>query len=128
MLPKKLKILVAEDGKVNVMVVTDLLKSLGLEATYVGDGVEALEELKKSQYDIVLMDCHMPIMDGFEAATKIQEINEIKRPYIIALTASAMQKDIDKCYASGMDYFLSKPVSKNTLLRALSEYQLNRKR
>ena len=75
--------------------------------------------LEGHPFDVILMDCHMPVMDGFEATTKIIEKYKTNRPQIIALTASSMKADRDKCTETGMDSFLSKPVDLPTLESAL---------
>ncbi|WP_367872086.1 response regulator [Luteolibacter sp. Populi] len=115
-----LRILLAEDNPVNQKVALLQLRNLGYEADLAGDGAEALEMLGRIPYDVILMDCQMPVMDGF-AATR-----EIRRSYphpvrIIAMTANAMQGDRERCLEAGMDAFLSKPVRAADLGRALQE-------
>jgi CheY-like chemotaxis protein len=125
------RILLAEDNAVNQKVALAMLKKLGCAADTVGDGVEVLEMLQKIPYKLIFMDCHMPEMDGFEA-TRIIRKREFdsgqacpwEAPvYIIALTASAMQGDREKCLAVGMDDFVSKPVRLSALRTALERWQ-----
>ncbi|MGB3208884.1 MAG: CHASE2 domain-containing protein [Crinalium sp.] len=119
----QVKILLAEDNKVNQKVALNQLKNLGYKADVANNGQEVLEHLVKQDYDLVLMDCQMPILDGYEATEEIrrQEGNN-KHTIIIALTASAMKEDLDKCITSGMDDFLSKPVRKEALLEKLEHW------
>lgn len=112
--PESLKILVAEDNKVNCKVIQGFLMKLNLKADYAHDGVEVLESPIET-YDLIFMDCHMPRVDGFEATRKIIAKYGNKRPLIIALTASAMKEDQEKCFLAGMDYFLEKPLRMKAL-------------
>lgn len=118
---KEIKILCVDDNMVNQKIIQSFLKKLGLVAQYVSNGKEALNALDKEYFDVVLMDCHMPTMDGFVATDKIIKKFGSKRPYIVALTASTMKEDIDKCYESGMDLFLSKPLKVENLQSTLEE-------
>ena len=118
------KLLLAEDNPVNQEVARGILKIEGYEVTVVNSGVEALDAYSKSNFDLVLMDCHMPEMDGFEATRKMREIEKhanLKRIPIIALTANAMQQDRDECLNAGMDDHLSKPYSR-LQMRAMLEH------
>jgi two-component system, sensor histidine kinase and response regulator len=128
------RILLAEDNAVNQKVALAMLKKIGCSADSVGDGVEVLEMLQKIPYKLIFMDCHMPEMDGFET-TRIIRKRELdpgqtcpwEAPvYIIALTASAMQGDREKCLAVGMDDFVSKPVRLVALRAALERWQASR--
>jgi CheY-like chemotaxis protein len=117
------KILLAEDNKVNQKVALNQLKNLGYAADIANNGQEVLEQLDKQNYDLVLMDCQMPILDGYEATEEIRRLEgKNKHTIIIALTASAMTEDLDKCIASGMDDFLSKPLRKEALLEKLNHW------
>jgi PAS domain S-box-containing protein len=120
-----LRILVAEDNAVNSQVVLAILNHLGYSAETVVNGSEAVETLKAGQYDLVLMDCQMPEMDGYEATGLIRDpttgaLNP--RIPIVALTASAMTGDREKCIAAGMDDYLSKPIRPDSLRRILGKW------
>jgi CheY-like chemotaxis protein len=120
----KLKILLAEDSPINQKVAINQLNSLGLKLDVVANGQEALDLLEKIPYDIILMDCQMPILDGYSASRQIREREAqmgylSKRIVIIAITANAMSEDRERCFDSGMDDFLSKPVRKEDLAKKL---------
>ncbi|CBN55882.1 MULTISPECIES: response regulator [Kamptonema] len=118
----QLRILLAEDNLVNQKVATHLLERIGYRADIAGNGLEALEALRKQFYDVVLMDVQMPQMDGLEATRRIcQEWPEQLRPRIIAMTANAMQGDREKCLAAGMNDYITKPVRREELANALSK-------
>jgi CheY-like chemotaxis protein len=102
-------ILIAEDNPTNRLVVLSQLKKLGYGAKAVKDGSEAVQALRAGDYDLVLMDCEMPVMDGYEATRQIRQSLHSDIP-IIALTASAMQSDRERCMKEGMSDYLAKPV------------------
>ncbi len=109
------RLLLAEDNAVNQQVALAILKIEGYQVTVAKNGVEAVEAYGKSSFDAILMDCHMPEMDGFEATRNIRQIQKqdsLKRIPIIALTANAMQQDRDECLNAGMDDHLSKPYTR----------------
>lgn len=116
------KILVVEDNKVNQQVLMIMLDYLNLKADIANDGVEALEAVQKSHYDLILMDWQMPRMDGLEATRNIRAIQGLVQPAIIAVTANAMSGDIEKCIEAGMDDYLSKPVEKDKLEQAIRRW------
>lgn len=120
-----LKVIVAEDNRTNQLVIGGLLKKFGIVPTLVGNGVELLDRLEMSHFDVILMDCHMPEMDGFEATERIVG-TKTERPYIIALTASALPEDRERCLSSGMDEFLAKPVRQVDLAQALERAERKR--
>jgi len=119
-----LRVLLAEDNALNQKVAMHLLERLGVSADVVGTGVEALTALsRRPPYDLVLMDCQMPEMDGFEAVARIRAQEEGgKRIPIIALTANAMRGDRERCLAAGMDDYLAKPLRPEELERALAKW------
>ena len=101
--------LVAEDHSVNRKVIVGLLARLGVTPTVVGDGAQALDAVRTSRFDLVLMDVMMPVMDGLEATRRIRaEVGDA--PRIVALTANATAEDAATCRDAGMDGFLPKPV------------------
>jgi len=115
---RKERILVADDNAVNQKVCLAQLLKLGYAAEAAGNGLEVLQSLEKIPYEIILMDCHMPELDGYEATRRIR-INESRPIYIIALTANAMEGDREECLACGMDDYVSKPVRVDALAAAL---------
>ncbi|MBG1240142.1 PAS domain S-box protein [Nostoc sp. NZL] len=117
-----LRILLAEDTVVNQKVALLMLQKMGYGADVVTNGVEVLKALQKQPYDLVLMDIHMPEMDGLEATRRICQEWEVGfRPHIIAITANAMQGDREVCLAAGMDDYISKPIHLHELAQALSK-------
>ncbi len=122
-----LKILMAEDNTVNQMVAKKLLKKLGYRMDVVTNGFEAVDAVMNCQYDIVLMDQHMPEMDGVEATIEIRKkLGDDKIPRIYALTASAFKEDRDRCLNAGMDGFLTKPINLSDIVLSLNECGQNR--
>jgi signal transduction histidine kinase/CheY-like chemotaxis protein len=113
------KILVAEDNPVNQKLVTEVLRIFGCEMTLVENGKEAVMMYEKNQYDMILMDCQMPEMDGFQATKLIRSMErdagEDEGVVIVALTANARKEDKDRCLACGMNDYLSKPFTMNQL-------------
>ena len=106
-----LRILLAEDNTTNQKLALRLLERLGYRAEVAANGLEVLEALHRQEYDVVLMDVQMPEMDGLEATRRIRlELPERRQPYIIAMTANAMQGDREICLAAGMDEYVSKPI------------------
>lgn len=117
--PRVRKVLLAEDNPVNVEVAKAMLDSLGLKVHIARNGEEALQAARADNYDIVLMDCQMPVMDGFAATAEIRRHEQASgRPRtlpIIAITANALQGDREACLAAGMDDYLSKPFTQQQL-------------
>ena len=117
-----LKILIAEDNLVNQQLAIQFLQRMGYRADVVGNGQEALQALARQSYDVVLMDVQMPEMDGLSATRAICDRYSVaERPYIIAMTANAMQGDRDRCLAAGMNDYVSKPIHVPQLVDALSK-------
>ena len=114
-----LRLLVAEDNRINQKVILSMLERLGYTADLVTSGAEALVAVREHSYDVVLMDVQMPDMDGIEATRRIRQRGELSQPHIIALTARAMTGEREACLAAGMDEFLTKPVSLSALRAAL---------
>lgn len=121
--PETVKILVAEDNLINQAVILNQLQMLGYEPDCVANGIEALELLIQQEYDLVLMDCQMPMMDGYTATRKLRHREGNQRhTVVIALTANAMQEDREKCLACGMDDYLSKPLEQDDLARVIQHW------
>ncbi len=115
-----MKILLVEDYVINQQVASMMLESLGYECEIAPNGVEALIALRRNRHDVVFMDVQMPIMDGFETTRLIwREWEPEERPYIIAMTASAMRGDRERCLNAGMDHYVAKPVRVDELKAAL---------
>ena len=122
--PNGTRILVAEDGKTNRMVAAEVLKRLGFTADIVFNGLEAVEAWEKKEYDIILMDCQMPEMDGYEATRKIRELETermLKPVQIIAMTASIMLEARELCIAAGMNDYTTKPIDQRSLYAAITK-------
>ncbi|MBX9721168.1 MAG: response regulator [Candidatus Obscuribacterales bacterium] len=111
------KVLLVEDNLVNQKVTMILLERLGLDVELANNGQEALKAYSRGDFSLILMDCHMPIMDGFEATVAIRKMGAQTGVYtpIIAVTALAMSGDRERCIASGMDDYLSKPINPQVL-------------
>ena len=117
------RVLVAEDNAVNQKLVAALLQRLGCDVDLAGDGREAVELARRRQYDLVLMDCQMPNMNGYEATEAIRATSELNRSVpVVAVTAGAMTGDREKCLASGMNDYLSKPIARPKLYQALERW------
>ena len=115
-----LRILLAEDNIVNQKVALQLLKRLGYRADVAGNGLEVLAALHRQSYDVVLMDVQMPELDGLSTTRRICQQWPSLRPWIIAMTANAMQGDREECLEAGMNDYVSKPIRLEQLVQTLS--------
>jgi signal transduction histidine kinase/DNA-binding response OmpR family regulator len=117
------RVLVADDNTTNRRVAQLALEGLGCSVELVSNGAEALAEVQRRTYDLVLMDCEMPVMDGFEAAGRIRALDaRLPRTPVVAMTARALSGDREKCLAAGMDDYLSKPVQLDALIDTLERW------
>ena len=116
-------ILLVEDNLVNQKVATAMIKKLGCDVTVANNGAEALKVIPDKPFDIILMDCQMPIMDGFEATRAIRQmVGEIRDIPIVAVTAHALKEDRQRCLDAGMDDYVAKPVRRDKLFAVLQNY------
>ena len=100
-----------------------MLEKLGFSAECTNNGQEAVDALKTKKYEIVFMDCQMPVKDGFEATREIRKIPDmVHQPSIIAMTAFAMNGDREKCINAGMDDYVSKPINQKALMKTLEKW------
>jgi PAS domain S-box-containing protein len=121
--PSRPRVLVAEDNPINRKVAQSMLEHLGYRPDVVVNGLEAVEACARSTYDAILMDCQMPVLDGLRATAWIrQREGQARRTPIIALTADTLSEDRQRCFAAGMDDFLSKPVTLAVLRGALTRW------
>ncbi|MCP4116138.1 MAG: response regulator [Desulfobacteraceae bacterium] len=118
-----IRVLLAEDNPLNQMVAVEVLKHFGCVVEICPNGREAISMFRKNDYDIVLMDVHMPVMDGFEATGQIREIEgDDSHMPIVAMTALAMKGDMERCIEVGMDDYIAKPIRKHALYSVLEKY------
>jgi CheY-like chemotaxis protein len=116
-------VLVVEDNLVNQKVAVRMIEKLGHSVKVVADGLEAVAALDKESFDLILMDCQMPVMDGYEATVEIRKREEgRKRTPIVALTAHAVESNRKRCLEIGMDDFVTKPVTTDQLRRVLEDW------
>ncbi|MEQ1634433.1 MAG: response regulator, partial [Planctomycetota bacterium] len=122
--PLAAHVLVVEDNPVNQHLATRFLQSLGCKVAIANNGVEAVHEVEKGAFDLVLMDCMMPEMDGYEATRAIRRLESASGRHtpIVALTANAMPDDRKSCLAAGMDDYLAKPFRRTDLQRVLHSW------
>ena len=125
---KRLKVLIAEDNIINQKVTMKMFQKMGAEAHVVGNGMELLDSLKSQTYDLVVMDCQMPLMDGFEATHLFRNGKPIlnKDIPIVALTANATMQSRERCLELGMNDFLPKPIVYEELKRVVSQWVRSR--
>ena len=121
--PRPAQVLVVEDNAVNCLVVQAMLERLGMTVTLANDGLEAVAAVQEHPVDVVLMDCQMPVMDGYEATRRIRSSGHARAQVpIIALTAHALAEDRQRCDAAGMNDYLPKPVTGEALARVLRRH------
>jgi CheY-like chemotaxis protein len=120
------RILMVEDNQINQRVGKLILQRAGFNIDLVADGREALEAHKAQPYDLILMDCQMPTMDGFEASRQIRSLAH-RQPVIIAVTANALVGEREKCLDAGMDDYLSKPFQAEQLVAVVKKWMTARR-
>ncbi len=121
---QSLRILMAEDNAINQRVGKLILQRAGFQIDLVSDGNEALAAHSAEPYDVILMDCQMPTMDGFEASRQIRRLIG-KQPVIIAVTANALLGERERCLEAGMDDYLSKPFQAEQLVSVVKKWLLS---
>jgi signal transduction histidine kinase/CheY-like chemotaxis protein len=119
---KGAKILLVEDKEINLLLMQEVLANMQVEVTVAVNGANAVEEAKKKMFDCILMDCQMPVMDGYQATRKIREIDAYQHVPIIALTADAQDGSKDKSFNAGMNGHMTKPIELNILYSTLSQW------
>jgi len=120
---RRYRILVAEDDPINQLVAVRQLEAFGYEVAAVSNGLEALAVLEESSYDLILMDCQMPEMDGYETARRLRDrAGGRPRQKIVALTAHAFKEDLERCLEAGMDDYITKPFHPDTLRRTVEKW------
>lgn len=118
----KPRILLVEDNEINRKIVISMLKSRDMTCDVALNGSEALKAVSQKDYDVVFMDCQMPVMDGYESTAKIRQLEgDKKHTTIIAMTANAMDGDFEKCIEAGMDYYISKPINFEIMFSMIEE-------
>ncbi len=121
---KTIHVLVVEDNRVNQIVAKNMIAETGSTCDIANNGREACDAVRNGKYDVILMDCQMPEMDGYEATDLIRKWERgqgKKRIPIIALTANATKEDVQKCLDAGMDAYCSKPINPQTLFETINE-------
>ena len=116
------RILLVEDNPVNQLVAKGMLAKLGCQVQVASQGAEALECLEQDDFDLVLMDCNMPVMDGYEASRRIRQSGRWPELPIVALTANAMPEERERCRAAGMNDYLAKPFRREELLALVDHW------
>ncbi len=116
------EVLLVEDTPFNQEIATEFFNQANVKVTLAQNGAEALGQLEKAHFDLVFMDCQMPVMDGFEATKRIREKPEIATTVVIAMTANAMKGDKERCITAGMDDYLSKPIVRENLYSTMARW------
>jgi CheY-like chemotaxis protein len=117
-----MRVLIVDDEPINLMIAEEFLVDAGLLIDTAADGLEAVEKVTNGTYNAILMDMQMPRMGGLEASRRIRQIPGYSKVPIIALTANAFGKDREKCYAAGMNDFVTKPVKPEELFLILASW------
>jgi CheY-like chemotaxis protein len=120
-MPRVLNLLIAEDEAVNQALIGNVLSQEGWNFDMASNGAEAVELFRKKEYDAVLMDIKMPVMSGFEAMEKIREFENGKKVPILAITACAMNEDVNNCFMHGANEYISKPYKAEELIQKIRE-------
>ena len=121
--PGSIAVLLAEDDAANRLVMVKLLQKVGVPCDVAENGLEAVEAARCRHYDIVFMDCHMPVMDGYKATSEIRrEEGDVRHTPIVAMTASTLVQDRERCLAAGMDDYIGKPVAPDELLAVMTKH------
>ncbi|PCI46626.1 MAG: hypothetical protein COB51_06795 [Moraxellaceae bacterium] len=119
----ELHVLIVEDNKTNQLVTKQIIKKMGLISLLAENGEIAVEMVQRQKIDIILMDCQMPVMDGFEATRQIRQLSSpLNSLPIIAVTANTSDEDRRRCRECGMDDFLEKPISYHTLSTSIEKW------
>jgi signal transduction histidine kinase/ActR/RegA family two-component response regulator len=118
-----LRVLVVEDNPVNKALMNKMLMKYGSDVQFATNGAEAVDLAQQHEFDLIFMDCQMPVMDGFEATRQIIKMLGDARPMVVALTANAFKEDQERCFQAGMDNYLSKPVSRESLEKIMRSVQ-----
>ncbi|MNN48916.1 Sensor protein EvgS precursor [compost metagenome] len=116
------KILLVEDNPVNQTVIEAMLRSLGYEVQIAVDGAQAVSQVARQRFAATLMDCRLPIIDGYEATRRIRQLPQAAAMPIIALTANALQGDRERCLSAGMNDYLAKPFKRTDLQQILQRW------
>ena len=115
-----------EDDELNALLMSAMLKSFGIETVLAENGLLGLTEVRDGRFDLILMDCQMPVMDGYESTQKIRELERSRptmpRTPIIAVTSNTMIGDHERCLKSGMDDYIGKPYTRDELLDVLARW------
>jgi signal transduction histidine kinase/CheY-like chemotaxis protein len=116
-------VLIVEDNRVNQQILSKIMRKMNFQVIIAANGQEALQQLQSHDIDLILMDCQMPVMDGFEATEKIRQLGDYKAAIpIIAVTANARDIDKQRCFDAGMNGFLGKPVNFSTVKKSIESY------
>ncbi len=123
---RKLSMLVVDDSLINQKVCVSMISGIAARVLTANDGRQAIDLWQQEYFDIILMDCHMPVMDGIAATQEIRKLEHEQKPIIIAITASDVTLEQDKCFGAGMDGFIAKPYSPNDLWKVINQCLLRR--